>query len=71
MSQKEKLGRFIIPTGNAQLVYGIKGKAGETFEVNREGTMLPIGKYKVIEKAINEFSIVGKSFSDIEIQKEG
>ena len=37
-----------ISTGNAQLVYGIKGKAGEEFKVTRDGTMVPVGKYKVL-----------------------
>ena len=58
---------YVIPTGNAQLVYGIKGVAGEQFEVKQEKTMLPMGKYEVVGKE-NSQSIVGKEFSELRVK---
>jgi len=50
LSKEAEEKTFEIPTGNAQLVYSIDGIVGEEFEVDRGGTMLPIGKYKVVTK---------------------
>ena len=62
--------RAHIPTGNAQLVYGIDGECGEEFEVKRDGTMLPIGKYKVVShpKDTGNSGPWG-SFTDIEVER--
>lgn len=48
--------KHVIPTGNAQVVYRIEGVPGETFEVTRDGTMLPKGKYVVVSKATPRMS---------------
>ena len=59
-----------IPKGNAQLVYGINGDPGETFEVTRTGTMLPVGKYRVVdEKKDSAHSGMWGSFSNITVEK--
>jgi len=60
-----------IPTGNAQLVYGIEGVDGEEFTVTRSGTMIPVGKYKVIGKPKydREHSGPWGTFSEITVQK--
>lgn len=57
-----------IATGNAQLVYGIDGVPNEEFEVKRTGTMLPIGKYAVVNKEPGN-SVAGKMFSTLVVKK--
>ncbi len=67
-SQAFEVGKtYQIPTGNAQVVYGIKGTAGEKFAVTEDGTMLPRGKYEVVEKGAGT-AVVGKEFSDITVK---
>lgn len=60
-----------IPTGNAQLVYGIKGEIGELFSVTRDETMVPKGKYEVISSPEKNKGMSGPwgTFSDITIKK--
>lgn len=61
-----------IPTGNAQLVYGINGITGEVFMVNREGTMLPKGCYQVVSKG-KDLSFGRSNYSTLLVEeiKEG
>lgn len=58
-----------IPTGNAQLVYGINGCIGEVFAVKREGTMLPKGSYRVVAVKVPNFVFGTKSFSTLVVEK--
>jgi len=60
-----------IPTGNAQLVYGIDGVDGEQFAVDREGTMLPIGTYVVVGDKKTDASHSGPwgNFSYLKVKK--
>jgi len=63
--------QYTIPTGNAQLVYGIEGKEGEEFEVKEKGTMLPIGKYRVVGKPETDVEHSGfwGVFSDVVVER--
>ena len=61
---------YVIPTENAQLVYGIQGAPGENFRVDRNGTMLPIGNYKVIGRGAQHHSGPWGSFSEIEVEAQ-
>lgn len=61
---------YLIFTGNAQLVYGIEGTPGEQFEVTKEGTMLPKGKYEVIGKEGAQH-ILDKTYSSLRVKSLG
>ena len=73
VAEVEEEGTYSIPTGNAQLVYGIEGKSGEEFEVTKGGTMLPIGNYRVISDQVvdREHSGLLGAFSSIEVERIG
>jgi hypothetical protein len=60
--------KYTIPTGNAQLVYGIRGVAGETFTVDRQGTMVPPGHYRVVSKGSDHHSGAWGTFSELEVE---
>lgn len=66
-----KAETFSIPKGNAQLVYSIQGDPGEEFEVTRAGTMVPPGKYKVVETDVNKRTQPWGTFSEITVEKIG
>jgi hypothetical protein len=71
-AEQNKPTQYSIPTGNAQLVYGIEGKEGEEFDVPREGTMLPPGTYRVVShQADAEHSGPWGSFSNLTVERTG